>query len=132
MTISAKPQHLLLLVLLVVLPWHQAHALLNLDGTRNQIFAFGSVSFGYSTNIFSDSSQRGDSSLTGEAGLEYDRRAGVLGVNAIAKVGYERFRTYTDQNAVNPFFSLEVTKSTGRAQVQSRLVPSAKVDPTRR
>lgn len=115
MIFSTKPQHLFLLVLLLVLPLHQARALLNLDGTKNQIFVFGEVSFGYSTNIFADSTQRGDSSFSGEAGAEYNRRAGLLAVNAIAKVGYQHFNTYTSESSVNPYFSIELIKSTGRA-----------------
>ncbi len=114
MIFSTKPQHLFLLVLLLVLPLHQARALLNLDGTKNQIFVFGEVSFGYSTNIFADSTQRGDSSFSGEAGAEYNRRAGLLAVNAIAKIGYQHFNTYTSESSVNPYFSIELIKSTGR------------------
>jgi hypothetical protein len=29
-----------------------AHALINVDGSRNQLFVFGSVTFGYDSNIF--------------------------------------------------------------------------------
>jgi len=111
----AKLWNLLLLGLLLTLPLHRAQALLNFDGTRNQIFAFGHLTFGYSSNIFSDSTQRGDSNLAGEVGLEWDRRAGAIAVNAIAKIGYEHFFHFTDENSTNPFFSLELVKGEGRA-----------------
>ncbi len=112
---TTTPGRFLIAALLLALPVHRAHALLNFDGTRNQVFVFGSVSLGYNSNIFSDSTQRGDSSLTGEVGAEYDRNAGTLGVNATAKVGYQTFSKYTGENALNPNFSIELTKGEGRA-----------------
>lgn len=101
--------------LLLALPLHRANALLNFDGTRNQIFVFGSVSLGYNSNIFSDATERGDTSLTGEVGADYNRLAGTLAVNATAKVGYQTFSKYTGENAVNPNFSIELVKGEGRA-----------------
>ena len=115
MIFSAGIRQFFLFGLLLALPLHRAEALLNLDGTRNQIFVFGDVSFGYSSNIFSDSTQRGDSSETGTFGIELNRRAGIIAVNAIAKVTYQRFTSYTAENSLNPNFSLEIIKSTGRA-----------------
>ncbi len=111
---SAKIKHLLLIGLLLVFPLHQARALLNFDGTRNQVFVFGKVSFAHSSNIFSDSTQRGDSSINGEVGLEFNRHSGMIAVNAIAKVDYQHFETYTGESAVNPNFSIEFIKGTGR------------------
>src|SRR6476659_2317674 len=94
--------------LLLSLPFHRASALLNFDGTRNQVFVFGNVSVGYNSNLFSDSTQRGDSNISGEIGAEYDRLAGSLGVNAIAKLGYQTYSKYTSENALNPNFSIEL------------------------
>lgn len=110
-----KSGRLFFAALLLALPFHRANALLNFDGTRNQVFVFGNVSLGYNSNIFSDSTQRGDSSLNGEVGAEYDRLAGALGVNATAKVGFETFSKYTSENALNPSFAIELTKGEGRA-----------------
>ena len=52
--------------MLAAWPFHQAQALLNLGGTRNQIFVFGSVTFTHSSNIFYDNTNRGDYSVTRE------------------------------------------------------------------
>ena len=106
--------HLIGSLLLLALPAIPAHALLNLDGSRTQLFVFGGVTFAYSSNIFSDSSARGDSSVTGEVGLEYRRRAGILGVNSTLKFDYQRYATYTGESAFNPNFFIELTKTTGR------------------
>jgi outer membrane receptor protein involved in Fe transport len=103
---------LALAVLAAALP--RGHALLNIDGARNQVFVFGSATFGYSSNIFSDSSGRGDSNLTAEVGVEVKRRAGIIAVNATFKLDYQRFLKYTDQNSVNPSFYIEFDKTTGR------------------
>ncbi len=90
------------------------HALLNIDGSRNQVFVFGSATFGYSSNIFSESTGRGDYSVTAQAGLELKRRAGIIAVNATAKVDYQRFGSYTSENSLNPSFYIEFNKTTGR------------------
>jgi putative beta-barrel porin BBP2 len=111
---SEKLKFLFLTGLLLGRPWQEATALLNLEGSRNQIFVFGHVAYGYSSNIFSDSTQRGDSSVTGEVGTELNRRAGMIAVNAIAKIGYQRFATFTNESALNPNFSIEFIKGDGR------------------
>lgn len=91
-----------------------ARALLNIDGSRNQVFVFGSLSFAYSSNIFSDNSGRGDYSSTAEAGIEVKRRAGIIAVNTTFKVSYQGFNKYTTENALNPSFYIEFNKTVGR------------------
>ena len=115
MTFSGSIKRVLLLGLLAVIPLHRAEALLNFEDTHTQVFVFGNVSFGYNSNIFSDSTQRGDSSLTAVAGMDLSRQAGLIAVNATGKVSYQRFNTYTGEDALDPNFSIEFVKSTGRA-----------------
>ncbi len=114
MILRANTKYLFLSVLLLALPAHRAQALLNLDGSRNQIFVFGNVSFAYNSNIFSEANARGDSSVTGEAGLELKRRAGIIAINCTVKVAYQRYATYTGEDAFNPSFYIEFAKTTGR------------------
>jgi hypothetical protein len=92
----------------------KAPGLLNLDGTRNQLFVFGNVAYGYNSNVFSDATDRGDSSVTAELGLELKRRAGIIAVNSTLKFDYQTFGTYTDEDAFNPSFFIELLKTTGR------------------
>jgi hypothetical protein len=101
-------------VLLVALPPQRASALLNLDGTRNQVFVFGTVTFAYSSNLFAEASARGDYSANTELGVELKRRAGIIAVNGTAKFDYQRFSHYTSENAFNPYFFIEFSKTTGR------------------
>lgn len=105
--------HLLIIPLLgLALP--SGHALLNIDGARNQVFVFGGVTFGYSTNIFSESTGRGDYNLNASAGVELKRRAGIISVNSTFRVDYQRFGEYTSENSLNPNFFVEFIKNTGR------------------
>ncbi|HVZ65271.1 MAG TPA: outer membrane beta-barrel protein [Lacunisphaera sp.] len=112
-----RPAHLraVLAVLCCTPAWlPSARALLNIDGTRNQVFVFGSCSFAYNSNIFADASGRGDYTSTAVAGIELKRRAGIIAVNSTTKVTYQLFNKYTDQDALDPNFTIEFTKTTGR------------------
>ncbi len=109
-----KTRYLLLSVLLVALPTPRATALLNYDGTRNQVFVFGSLLFAYNSNIFAEAVAQGDYSVRGEVGAELKRRAGIIAVNATAKIDYERFASYTQEDSLNPYFYIEFIKTTGR------------------
>lgn len=104
----------LLAILTLGLALPAGRALLNIDGTRNQVFVFGSVTFGYNSNIFSDSTGRGDYSTDAKAGIELKRRAGIIAVSSTFKVDYQRFNRYTSESSLNPNFYIEFDKTTGR------------------
>ncbi|MDI1337897.1 MAG: outer membrane beta-barrel protein [Lacunisphaera sp.] len=104
----------LLAIITLGLAQTPARALLNIDGARNQVFVFGSVTFAYSSNIFSESTGRGDSSMSAQAGVELKRHAGIISVDSTFKVDYQRFGSYTSENSLNPSFYIEFNKTTGR------------------
>lgn len=114
MILPAKGRLYLLGVFTLGLALPRAPALLNIDGSRNQLFVFGSVAFGYNSNVFSDSTSRADYTITTDAGVELKRRAGIIAVNATAKVDYVYYGKYSDESAVNPSFHIEFNKTTGR------------------
>lgn len=91
-----------------------AHALLNFDGTRNQLYVFGGLTYAYNSNLFGQAGGDGDSSFTIQAGTELKRKAGLIGVDCVAKVDFVRYSEYTDLNTVNPNLSLVFSKGTGR------------------
>jgi len=108
------------LLALLVLP-QSVFALLNIDGTRNQIFVFGELHLGYDSNIFAENpdvvTQPGgndDTITTFVIGTEYKRGAGTVSVNARAQLAYERYNVHSDRNAWNPSFRLELGRTTGR------------------
>jgi hypothetical protein len=91
-----------------------AFALLNIDGTRNQVFVFGELVLAYDSNVFAQNASRGDYMTNASLGVELKRRAGIIAVNARGVIEYQRFGEFTDQNAWNPSFLLEFNKTTGR------------------
>lgn len=114
MTFSPRAKTCLLAIATFALGLPSARALINLDGTRNQVFIFGSVTFGYDSNIFSDQSARGDYTVTGAVGAEIKRRAGIIAVNATGTLNYATYGSYSDENSFNPNFRVEFDKATGR------------------
>lgn len=102
---------LLLAGLLAAAP---ASALMNFDGTRNQVFVFGGVTFAYNSNIFATADGESDSNVSVQVGAELKRKAGLIGVDCVAKVDFVRFGEYTDQDSVNPNFVVMFSKGTGR------------------
>ena len=114
MTFTAPAKTCLLGICALALGLSPARALINLDGSRNQLFVFGSVTFGYDSNIFSDSSNRDDYTVNGSVGAEIKRRAGIIAVNATATLSYATYGSYSDENSFNPNFHVEFNKTTGR------------------
>lgn len=90
-------------------------ALLNIDGTRNQVFLFGSIVVAYDSNIFSAATDgAGDYIYNATVGVELKRRAGIIAVNARAVFDRQEFQKNKTQSAWNPTFFLEFNKTTGR------------------
>lgn len=114
MIFTAKYRTWFFALVALSVPVSHSRALLNIDGARNQIFVFGSVTFAHSSNIFSESSNRGDYTVNAQAGVELKRRAGIIAVNSTFSVTYQGYTEYTDQSGLNPNFYIEFNKTTGR------------------
>ena len=119
------------LLLLCLAP--SAHALLKLNDGRDQIFVTAFVGAGYDSNVFTRAD--GDNSdlvISGGAGIEYSRKAGLIGVNASLGWDFGRFSTFSDEDFVNPSASLEFSKGTGRTTgaVQFNTRRDSRADPT--
>jgi hypothetical protein len=112
--VPRSARYLLVLASAAGLVLSPARALINLDGQRNQLFVFGSVTFGYDSNIFAEKKGRGDYSVNGAVGAEIKRRAGIIAVNATGKMSYQAYGKFTQENALNPNFQVEFNKTTGR------------------
>ncbi len=91
-----------------------APALLNIDGTRNQVFVFGGLTYGYSSNMFAQAEGPSDYTVTAQVGAELRRRAGVIAVNSTAKLDFVKYGRFSNLDTVNPNFLLELVKTTGR------------------
>jgi hypothetical protein len=104
-----------LFVLALLCSPQSVFALLNIDGTRNQVFVFGNVTFAYDSNIFaSGADEAGDYIYSASLGVELKRRAGIIAVNAKAVFNRQEFQENTTQSSWNPTFFLEFNKTTGR------------------
>lgn len=113
--LTRSPSKLIGLIAVALLCTQQsAFALLNIDGTRNQIFVFGKVSIAYDSNIFSSAADSGDTIYSAQVGAELKRRAGIISVNARAVFDRQEFQKNKSQSAWNPTFYLELNKTTGR------------------
>lgn len=112
--IRCARQFVLAAVVLTLAVPPAAFGLINLNGTRNQIFVFGEASFGYDSNVFAENEGRDDYTMTGSIGAELKRRAGIISVNARATLDYLRFNRFSDQSAWNPNFFVEFNKANGR------------------
>lgn len=113
--LSRSPTKLIALIALALLCLPQsAFALLNIDGTRNQVFVFGKLTIAYDSNIFSSADDSADTIYSAQVGMELKRRAGIISVNARAIFDRQEFQENKSQSAWNPTFYLELNKTTGR------------------
>lgn len=103
-----------LCVLALLIPQQSVFALLNIDGTRNQVFVFGNFTVAYDSNINASAIPESDTIFTASVGAELKRRAGIIAVNARASFEYQKFSQLADQTAWNPTLYLELNKTTGR------------------
>lgn len=127
---AARRAATLLLVLLGVSP---AHALLRFNDGRDQIYVTAYVGAGYDSNVFTSSSGNNeDLVISGGAGIEYARKAGLIGVNASLGWSFSTFSTFSDEDSLNPAMSLEFSKGTGRTTgaVQLNARRESRADPT--
>lgn len=109
-----SPHRIVIAALALLLATPSNYALLNFEGTRNQVYAFGQVGLGYDSNLFARSGGDGDFYEEANAGLEFKRRAGLIAIDSRATLAYQRFDKFTTQSAWLPSFSLELNKTTGR------------------
>lgn len=120
-------------VLLTSLVAAPAHALLRFNDGRDQIYVTAYVGAGYDSNVFSNGAgDNADLVLTGGAGIEYARKAGLIGVNARLGWDFGSFDSFSSEDYLNPRASLEFTKGTGRTTgaVQFNARRDSRADPT--
>lgn len=91
-----------------------AHALVTLNDGHDKIYVSASVSMAADSNIFARSNGNSDTVYSTNLGLEYQRRAGWIGVRGTAGVSSSHFAKFDDENFANPSLGLELTKQTGR------------------
>ncbi len=89
-------------------------ALLRWNDGREQLFLILNSALSWDSNVFASADARSDTALTASATADYERRAGMLGINASAGAEVGHFFTYDSESYVNPRGSFELFKNSGR------------------
>jgi hypothetical protein len=106
--------HTAVAVVSVAISTPMARALVSLEDGKDHVFVDGSVEVGYDSNVFANSQSGGSMSYQGSLGMDFTRRAGWIGVNASASLDWARYANFRSQDYVDPKFTAELTKQTGR------------------
>lgn len=91
-----------------------ARALVRMNEGRDQIFVTLTAGVSYDSNIDTAGGGRGDFTSSAGLALDYQRRAGMIGVNGRLAWNFTRFADFSNENFTSPSASLEFTKSSGR------------------
>jgi len=91
-----------------------AFGLMRWNEGRDQIHVSIGAAYMYDSNIFTNSAGVEDNVISGNVGIEYRRKAGLIGVNADVGVGIANFQENVDESFSNPSMRLEFTKDAGR------------------
>ncbi|MBP7143038.1 MAG: outer membrane beta-barrel protein [Opitutaceae bacterium] len=96
-------------------------ALLRWNDGKEEVYLVLNSALGWDSNLFASADAKSDTLFTASAGADYERRAGMIGVNASAGAEVGRFFEYTGENYVNPRASVELFKNSGRTTGNIRL-----------
>lgn len=111
----------------------RALALLRFNDGRDQIYVTAYVGAGWDSNIFSRSTGSNDDLLISSGvGMEYSRKAGLIGMNGSLGWDTGNFANFSSENFINPSASLEFSKGTGRTTgaIQLNGRRETRADPT--
>ena len=91
-----------------------AQALVKFNDGRDEVFVTATAGIGYDSNLFATADSDGDTSLNASLLVEYQRRAGMLGVDASLGWDFSKYSTYSDEDFANPRFNGRLSKDGGR------------------
>jgi len=91
-----------------------AQALVKFNDGHDGIFVTGTAGIGYDSNILANSNAVSDTTFNSSIEFDYQRKAGMLGVNGSLGWAFTRFDRNTSENFADPHAHLELTKSGGR------------------
>lgn len=117
----------LVCLLMSVIP---ARALVSLNDGKDKVYVTGKTVFGYDSNLYSSAGGAGDYTSRYSLSTDYSRRAGLIGVDVSVALEMGRYAKYTSENYLNPSYSLELTKQTGRTtgSLQFRAAKESRAD----
>ena len=89
-------------------------ALVKFNEGRDQLFVNAGMSIGYDSNIFASNGDEGDIFTNTSVGIDYTRKAGIIGVSAGAGWNLGTFASNGESDFSNPKLNLEFSKDSGR------------------
>ena len=92
----------------------RAAAFLDLNGGHDQVIASADYGITYDSNLFVHAGGPSDTDESLALGLDYTRRAGLIGVTASLSVTAARFTRFSAEDYANPSFTMELSKNQGR------------------
>jgi hypothetical protein len=125
----AKPVHIAISGLLLLASFAgPARAIVKFNDGHDELFITGTAGLAYDSNIYADANATSDTLFTESLDLDYQRKAGLLGVNGNLGWSFGQFSKNASENYADPHARAEITKGTGRttgsltlgAQRQSR------------
>lgn len=102
------------IVLSLAVSCSPAFGLVSLDDGHHQFFIQSSAGLAYDSNIFATADGAGDTSYNASLEIEYQRKVGLIGVDANLDWHFSRFSKFTGENFANPDLTAEFTKGSGR------------------
>jgi hypothetical protein len=102
------------------------HALLTFNDGHDQLFVTGSLGVTYDTNIAANSFAQADTIYSAGAGLEYQRRAGIISVDASTGLSVSRFNKTTSDDFSDPHLQAEFSAKDDRTTADLSLSTARK------
>jgi hypothetical protein len=111
---SALFRTFLVILLAFGLSARTARALVTLNDGTDKIYVSGSFSMGYDSNISASAANTSDFAYSSSMSIEYQRKAGLIGVNGTIAFALNDFVKNPGYDTLNPSYSIELDKGTGR------------------
>jgi len=105
---------LIALALAALLVSTPAHGLVSINDGKNQLFVVATASFAWDSNIFASRSGGSDFISSASLGLDFQRRAGMIGINGNIGFDFSHFGKFSSEDFLNPSMRAEFTKQSGR------------------
>lgn len=113
--VPAKPRTIAIgFLLITALSGTTARALVKFNDGHDEVFVTGTAGIASDSNIYADANEVDDTLLTQTLDLDYQRKAGILGLNANLGWNFGQFLDNTSENYADPHARAELTKGTGR------------------
>lgn len=110
----AKPIRIATASLLLLALAGPAHAIVKFNDGHDELLVTGTAGISYDSNIFADANATGDTIYTESLDLDYQRKAGMLGVNGNLGWNFGQFARNSSESYADPHAHAEITKATGR------------------